>query len=382
MPSETQSSSFRVVVLGGGILGVSAAVHLVAQGVAVTLVTEEELASGASGRSLSWLNSAGEKSEAYHVLRMAGIERYRRLKADRPEIDWLEFEGAVYWSTDPARTQNRHECEKQKFYPSELMDSESLADTYPGINAEAINGTAVKNPGEGWVSLPHLIEDMADRLRRDGASIADHVGKCEVLVEVPAGQNLYGTGKAVGVRTSYGDEIRGDMVVVACGAQTPAVVADLGVHIGDASPLSMLVISEPFDVPEPVVLNTPRAAVRPNPGGTVAIDHSWYEDRIVENEDQSHSISTETVDELLDEAAKLYAGTPGIRAASWKLGRKPIPADGQPVFGELQAIPGCYIAFTHSGATLGLIAGELIAKEVVERVRDPRLETFRPERFT
>jgi len=28
------------------------------------------------------------------------------------------------------------------------------------------------------------------------------------------------------------------------------------------------------------------------------------------------------------------------------------------VLGQLQKVPGCYVAFTHSGATLALIVGE------------------------
>jgi glycine/D-amino acid oxidase-like deaminating enzyme len=39
------------------------------------------------------------------------------------------------------------------------------------------------------------------------------------------------------------------------------------------------------------------------------------------------------------------------------------------------------VAFTHSGATLGLIAGELIAEEVVQRAPHPLLDPFRPGRF-
>src|SRR5581483_5001989 len=49
------------------------------------------------------------------------------------------------------------------------------------------------------------------------------------------------------------------------------------------------------------VLNTPRAAMRPNPGSTFAIDHSWYEERIVDHEDGSCSIDKTCVKELVDE---------------------------------------------------------------------------------
>jgi glycine/D-amino acid oxidase-like deaminating enzyme len=39
------------------------------------------------------------------------------------------------------------------------------------------------------------------------------------------------------------------------------------------------------------------------------------------------------------------------------------------------------VAFTHSGATLGLIAGELLADEVVNRRVHPLLQPFLPSRF-
>jgi glycine/D-amino acid oxidase-like deaminating enzyme len=46
------SSTKHVAVIGGGILGVSTAVHLLRQGASVTLLTEQGLASEATGRSL------------------------------------------------------------------------------------------------------------------------------------------------------------------------------------------------------------------------------------------------------------------------------------------------------------------------------------------
>jgi glycine/D-amino acid oxidase-like deaminating enzyme len=63
------------------------------------------------------------------------------------------------------------------------------------------------------------------------------------------------------------------------------------------------------------------------------------------------------------------------------MGPKPIPGDGEPVLGPLDGVPGCYVAFTHSGATLGLIAGELLADEVVNRRVHPILQPFSPSRF-
>ncbi|MEV0407181.1 hypothetical protein [Actinoallomurus sp. NPDC050550] len=49
--------------------------------------------------------------------------------------------------------------------------------------------------------------------------------------------------------------------------------------------------------------------------------------------------------------------------------------------GRLGRAPGLHVAFTHSGATLGLIAGELLADEIVTGEAQPLLEAFRPGRF-
>ena len=82
-------------------------------------------------------------------------------------------------------------------------------------------------------------------------------------------------------------------MLVACGAATPAVVAPLGVEIPNGSPVSMLVLTKPVEHEVRAVMNTPRAAVRPNPGSTFALDHDWYEEHITEHADGTFSIPDE-----------------------------------------------------------------------------------------
>ncbi|WP_138415766.1 NAD(P)/FAD-dependent oxidoreductase [Sinomonas gamaensis] len=364
----------HVAVLGGGVIGVSTAVHLLRAGAEVTLVTEGELASGASGRSLSWLNSAGVRSSEYHALRMAGIDRYRTLFAEDPSREWLQFGGGVYWDKgDDAATVGRHAYERAHAYDSHLVTPATVADFTPGLNPDALAETSVYNPGEGWVSLPHLIEHLMGEFTRRGGVLKANAGTARVEVD--------DAGRAAAVVTPGFGTLAADAVVVACGAQTPDVVAPLGVRIDNGSPVAMLVVTEPLEHRVKAVLNTPRAAIRPNPGSTIAIDHDWYEEHIVRDASGEYSIPEPVVDELLEEASRLLEGTPRLKADSWKLGLKPIPGDGEPVFGELQKVPGCYAAFTHSGATLALIAGELIAGEILSGARHPMLATFRPERF-
>lgn len=373
-PRDATSAVPRTaLVLGGGALGTSIARQLATAGMAVTLATSGELCDGASGRSLSWLNSAGDRSPAYHALRVHGIDRYRTLFAGDPSRDWLRFPGGLWWTSDeaPEAARARHEGEIARGYDSHLLTRDDVARSFPQLNSEAAASESVANPGEGWVSLPHLVDHLATELRELGGRIETDLGACELVVE---------DGRAAGIRDADGTEHRADAVVVACGAGTSAVMAGAGVEIPDGSPLSMLVTTEPADVEAPV-LNTPRAAMRPNPGSTFCVDHDWYVDQIHEHEDGSCTVDDSVVTELLAEASRLLATGQPLIASQWKAGRKPIPGDGEPVLGAVGALPGCFVAFTHSGATLALIAGETVAHEVTTGTRHPLLSAFSPDRF-
>ncbi|TLM70698.1 FAD-binding oxidoreductase [Pseudarthrobacter sp. NamB4] len=372
---STPASTKRVAVIGGGILGVSTAVHLLREGASVILLTERGLASEASGRSLSWLNSSGERSTPYHHLRLAGVDRYRTLFAADPRREWLQFGGGLMWNAAGQQdvTEARHAYEKSIGYDSKLLAPVDIASVTPGTDPAAVPEKAIFNPGEGWVSLPDLIEFLMEEFHSRGGELVLNSGKVSVMVEA---------GRTTGVETSAGGTYPADAVLVACGAATPAVVEPLGVKIPNGSPVSMLVVTKQVEHNVAAVLNTPRAALRPNPGGTFALDHDWYEEHITEHADGSFSIPGDVVQELADEASKLIAGNPELKPASWKIGYKPIPGDGEPVLGELGQVPGCFVAFTHSGATLGLIAGELLAGEIMTGKKHPMLSTFRPGRFS
>lgn len=68
----------KIAVIGGGVIGVSCATQLARRSAEVTLFTDADWASGASGRSLSWLNASGPWPDTYYQLRMAGIARYQQ----------------------------------------------------------------------------------------------------------------------------------------------------------------------------------------------------------------------------------------------------------------------------------------------------------------
>ena len=69
-------------------------------------------------------------------------------------------------------------------------------------------------------------------------------------------------------------------------------------------------------------------------------------------------------------------------AASVRVGERPIPGDGLPVLGRVARLPNFHFAVSHSGATLSLHAGDLVAAEVVGEDREEALAPFRFERLS
>jgi glycine/D-amino acid oxidase-like deaminating enzyme len=373
------NASFKpstVVVIGGGIFGVSTAVHLARLGVSTTIINDGPLANGASGRSLAWLNSARKRSDAYHRLRLAGLDRYRTLATRYPQAPWLRFDGGLTWDADDDSNEIAEifNYERNLGYDAQHVTPARVASVTSGVAADAVTPQgAIFNPGEGWVDLPSLIAVLASEFEALGGRIVTGAGRASIVVE---------DGHVRGATTAEGTRWAADAVLLAAGGEVPAIVAGAGQHIGDQTPVALLVRTKPVDHPLRAVLNTPRVAVRPTPDGAFALDSAWSEEEVIVKADGGYEIKQSTLEGLLREASKVLESNPTLEIKDYGVGLKPIPGDGEPVFGELQAIPGYFVAFSHSGATLGLIAGELLADEIATGKRHPLLSNFRPERFS
>jgi glycine/D-amino acid oxidase-like deaminating enzyme len=364
-----------VVIIGAGIFGVSTAVQLARKGVEVTLINDGPAANGASGRSLSWLNSSRMRSDAYHRLRMAGIDRYRTLANRVGKVDWLSFEGGLTWDADDGSNQIEaaYDHEVSLAYDALHLPADKIAAVTPGVDTGTVTRQgAIFNAGEGWVYLPSLIKLLLAEFLSLGGQLVTDAGAARVTVK---------DARAVGAETANGTRFLADAVLLATGPSVPKMAAEAGQQIDDGTPVSLLVTTKPVELPLRAVLNTPRIAIRPGPGNTFALDSAWSEEEVELRQDGSYGVKEETLEGLLAEASKVIEGNPKLELERYGVGRKPIPGDGDPVFGELQAIPGYFVAFSHSGATLGLIAGELLAHEIATGRRHPMLENFRPERF-
>jgi glycine/D-amino acid oxidase-like deaminating enzyme len=364
----------HVIVIGGGILGAATSMHLARGGAQVTLVTAGPLASGASSRSIAWLNSSGARSAEYHYLRMLAIDRYRTWTAHHPESrGYIRFDGAMKWAGPGETFSDTFAFERSTGYDSVWIDRADVPRIAPDVDADAVaEEGAIYNPGEGWVNMPDFIPALVAEAEASGARIIEHAGDVRVDVQ---------DGAATGVILGDGTRLAADHVVLATGGDVPAQLAALGVTVPDATPAAFVLFTDPVDIKVTTVLNTPRVAVRPTPDGRLVLDADWAEQSVIVEDDGSFTVPDASVQGLLDEASRVLAGNPRLTAQRVGAGLKPIPGDGEPVVGPVPSIPGLYTVFTHSGATLGLILGELLAEEVLTGTPSPVLKSFRLDRF-
>jgi glycine/D-amino acid oxidase-like deaminating enzyme len=390
----------RVAVVGGGVLRTSTALHLARGGASVRLLTETGLASGASGRSLSWLNSSGAYSAPYHALRMLGLERYRAFArgADRglpaaekrslsaqepartastghPTDAYLRFDGGLRWAA-PGRAADLRELHRhqgERGYPSTWVTADEVARRVPGVDPAAVPSEgALLNPAEGWVDLPSLVAELARELTSLGGRIVTDAGRADVVVD---GDRVTGVSTASGVRLDV------DAIVLATGADVPRALRRIGVTVPDATAPALLVRTTPVATALRAVLNTPRVSLRPAPDGGLVMDAEWSERQVSPRDDETYELRADTVRRLLEEASAVLDGHPRLTLASYGVGPKPVPGDGEPVLGPVPGIAGYHVAFTHSGATLGLVAGELLAREILTGETPALLAPFRLSRF-
>ena len=309
------SSPQRVAVVGGGIFGVSTALHLVRGGAEAWLVTEGAFADGASGRSLSWLNSARLRSAHYHQLRMIGIDRYRTLAAARPDAAWLRFNGGLTWDADDKSNAiaSVFVHERNIGYDARLLEPERVAAVTPGVDTRAITPQgAIFNPGEGWVDLPALIGVLLEEFTALGGRAA--AGKGPAAVETK-------NGRASGVALADGERIAADAIVLAVGAAAPTTLAQFDARIPDSTPISLLLRTEPLRHPLRAVLNTPRVAIRPEPGGGFVLDSAWSEEEVRIRDDGTYAVEDDTLRRLLAEASGVLEGNP--KTGARRLWRRP-----------------------------------------------------------
>jgi glycine/D-amino acid oxidase-like deaminating enzyme len=183
------------------------------------------------------------------------------------------------------------------------------------------------------------------------------------------------------VRLASGRQVVADAVVDCAGPQAAEIAALAGLVLPMRNTRGVLVYTSPVAVAVARVVHAPRVHLRPDGAGRLLLHTPEIDDAAYVTGTGEFGVERSAVDGVLEAGRALYPGIGGAVVESVRVGERPIPADGLPVLGRAAGLPNFHFAVSHSGATLSVHAGDLVAAEVLGEDRGDALAGFRFERL-
>ena len=369
-PRASADPAPDVVVIGGGIVGVSCAAHLAATGRRVVLIERAEIGAGASGR-----NSGVVQHPLDPVL--VGLHRetlrlYRELAETDDEGFTLPPEpvGLLLATHDPDLARR-------------LADA--LAVSHPGLSptfvgpdeAQAVEPALARGVAACRLAIGYPVAPAA--ATRAYAALARRLG-----VDIRAGEPArpwLASGRVEGVELGSGRRFPAGEVVVAAGPWTPEVI-DPG---GGWRPITRswgVVVALRLPDPPGHVLEEAEIEIEPGePAGAAAPDAdvafslvtaagvSSLGSTFLEDEPDAAAL----VPSIVARGATFVPAVASAKVGAHRLCARPLSLDGRPLVGRIRGIEGLWVAAGHGpwGISTGPASGRLIADLLDGQVAAP-----------
>lgn len=223
--SAALPDSVDVVVIGGGIIGVSAAIYLNRLGQRVVLLEKGRIAGEQSSRNWGWIRQQGRDPDELPIM-VEASRLWRELSAQTGDTIGLVQGGLTYMAKDDAEYEKFAAWmphAKANGVDSRMLNRSELADLIPDANRNWAGGiyTASDMRAEPWVAVPTLARLAVS----EGVTILE--GCAARGVETSAGQ--------IRAVVSEKGTINTPQVVVAGGAWSSLFLRNAGVNVPQLS---------------------------------------------------------------------------------------------------------------------------------------------------
>jgi sarcosine oxidase subunit beta len=215
----------EIVIIGGGVVGASAAYHLTERGAADVVILEREsrLGLGSTGKATGGVRAQFE-TDINIKMSLYSIDFFRRFNEITGVDCGHEPRGYLFFATDAAQLDYlRRSSEKQKslgLETVEIVDAKTISEIVHGMNCEDIVGGTFCST-DGFIDPFGVLEGFARKAIERGASI-----EFETTVEAIETEN----GKVKAVRTNRG-RIETENVILAAGAWARPIAETAGVDL-------------------------------------------------------------------------------------------------------------------------------------------------------
>jgi D-amino-acid dehydrogenase len=363
---------YDVIVVGGGVVGMSAAYHLV-RGGARTLLLDRADAGRATDAGAGILSSArvALDPDPLERLRARAVQYYpeliERLRADDAGDTGYAVTGSLTVAVSADEVAPFEQLRASRSSSHAELAAEQARALFPPLGP--VHG-ALHAAGDARVDGRLL----AAALRR--------AAQARGLVLRPVGAEglLVRDGIVQGVAAAA-EEIRAGQVVLAAGAWSGTFGAQLGIRIPVEPQRGQIIHLRLPGIDTgawPIVLAFHRHYIVPWPGGRVVVGATRETGSGFRPETTAQGVM-----EVLGEALRV---APGLKDASLdeiRVGLRPASPDGLPILGPVPGVRNVLLATGHgpSGLLLGPYSGKVIAELASQRTPSHELAAFAIDRF-
>ncbi len=365
-----------VIIIGGGVTGVSIAFHLARLGVRDVLLLERRfLASGGTGRSVGIIRQLYPTPETTQMV-VRSLEVFRRFRDMVGGESGYVGCGVLIGVSAAMRPKLEETVMRQRSLGvrADVLEPADLTSVEPRINPENL-GAVLHEPESGYGDPTAVAMAYAEGARRHGIMIDQGV---EVVAILTAGDRV------TGVATAAGEQIDTPVVVNAAGLWSPAVArlagVDLPIIIG-RHPVFVVERDAGFGRPHLVYLDLAGGSyARPETGG-LTLTGSLTEDETrhpMEPELLGGDVSLDEATEVLERTGRAIPRLAEARYRRGWAGAFDITPDWMPILDE-SPVRGFWIAAGMSGHGFKLApaVGEMMADLIIGRTPPVSPEPFR-----
>lgn len=372
-------NSSEIVIIGGGVIGLTVARALVLKGVRdICLIEKSDLGAEASFAAAGMLAPQVEADSDDQFFKLACRSRdmypdFAAALLEETDVDVeLDTAGTVYLALNEAEEidcEQRYSWQRRAGLNVEQLTATEVRALEPCVNPSV--RSALLFPRDIQVENRRLISALVNSVKQLGVTLLTRTRCDEIVTE---------KGKVVGVKTAN-DSISCDTIVLAAGCWSGLVLLSgrgvSSVKIELEPVRGQMVCLEAKPQLTRHVIYSHRGYIVPRNDGRL-LAGSTSEPSTFVKQTTARGISS-----ILSNANEISPQTSELPIVDLWAGLRPKAADGLPVLGPCGEIEGLHYATGHyrNGILLAPITGELIANAIINPGSIEALAPFSPNRF-
>ncbi len=380
-----------VIVIGGGIIGCSAAYYLSKLGKRVLVLEREDITRGSAGATDGVVGYHTKKPGHQMDLAVQSIAMFENLSEELGmDIEYGLRCGGMQPVEDKMQWDILSEIveeQRKSGVDIHMISIEEARQIEPQLAPDLYG--ALYSPTGGKVNPIRMTIAYFRAAKRLGA---------EFLTETEVTGILKEGSCVLGVQTDKG-EYRADAVVNACGSWAAFTARMAGIEMPIKPRKGQLIVTEPIGPFMDCTLQCARYNVikfRPETikdpavlkmGASLSIEQTESGGLIIGSTRElvgyDRENTLEAIETILKRAVRFFPALKDVCFIRAFAGLRPYTPDGLPIIGRVDALEGFYMAAGHEGDGIALapVTGKLLAEQIVYGKESYSLEPFSPNRF-